>query len=110
MLGSGGWYRETGSGMGATLNSAVMLDAYVISDRATWIAFRNKRNHKILLEGGKILFNQYGVILVNPKLHPHIKYSEGKNFIDWLVSAVGQRAISRYRINGEQLFFPNYKN
>ncbi len=104
---SGGWYRETGRGMGATLNTAVGMDAYVLSDRATWITFQNTRRHMIVVEGDKKLFNQYGVILVNPKKHPHVKAKAGQKFIDWLLSADGQRAIAAYKRGGQQLFFPN---
>ncbi|MPY75829.1 MAG: sulfate transporter [Alphaproteobacteria bacterium] len=104
---SGGWYRETGSGMGATLNTAVGMGAYALTDRATWIAFKNKGNFKIAVEGDKDLFNQYGVILVNPKKHGNVKATEGQAFIDWLIGAEGQAAIAAYKRNGEQLFFPN---
>ena len=104
---SGTWYRETGSGMGATLNTAAAMSAYAISDRATWIAFGNKKNLEILAEGDARLFNPYGVILVNPQHHPHVKAKEGQAFIDWLVSAEGQHAIARYRRNGRQLFYPS---
>jgi len=102
-----GWYRATGSGMGATLNTAVAMDAYVMSDRATWIAFQNKRGHKIVFEGDTRLFNQYGVILVNSAKHPHVKARAGQKFVDWLISGDGQRAIATYRRGGQQLFFPN---
>jgi tungstate transport system substrate-binding protein len=104
---SGGWYRETGSGMGATLNTAVGMGAYALTDRATWIAFKNKGNFKIHVEGDKNLFNQYGVILVNPKKHPTVKTAEGQAFVDWLISPEGQAAIAAYKRNGQQLFFPN---
>lgn len=104
---SGDWYRETGSGMGATLNTAAGMGAYTMSDRATWIAFKNKGDLKILVEGDKRLFNQYGVILVNPAKHPHVKAKAGQAFIDWLLSKEGQAAIASYRLNGQQLFFPN---
>ncbi|MEL7528801.1 MAG: substrate-binding domain-containing protein, partial [Pseudomonadota bacterium] len=104
---SGTWYRETGSGMGSTLNTAIGMDAYVITDRATWIAFGNKANHEIMVEGDPRMFNQYGVILVNPKAHPHVKAEMGQAFIDWLVSKQGQAAIADYRVDGQQLFFPN---
>ena len=104
---AGGWYRATGSGMGATLNTAVAMDAYAMSDRATWIAFQNKRGHRIVVEGDSRLFNQYGVILVNPRKHPHVKTRAGQKFIDWLLSGDGQRAIAVYRRGGQQLFFPN---
>ena len=107
---SGGWYRETGSGMGATLNTAVGMGAYALTDRATWIAYKNKGNFKIAVEGDKDLFNQYGVILVNPKKHPNVKAAEGKAFIDWLLGPEGQAAIARYKRNGQQLFFPNARD
>ncbi|MEE8333831.1 MAG: substrate-binding domain-containing protein [Alphaproteobacteria bacterium] len=104
---SGGWYRETGSGMGATLNVAVGMGAYTLTDRATWISFGNRRNFKIMVEGGPSLLNQYGVMLVNPKAHPRVKAKEGQAFIDWLLSPEGQVAIGGYRLRGKQLFFPN---
>lgn len=106
---SGTWYRETGSGMGPTLNTAVGLGAYVLADRATWVAFKNKGNYKIAVEGDTPLLNQYGVILVNPAKHPHVKAAQGQAFIDWLLSAEGQAAIAGFKVNGEQLFFPNAK-
>lgn len=101
------WYRETGSGMGPTLNTAAGLAAYALTDRGTWLAFSNKQDLAILVEGDKRLFNQYGVILVNPAKYPHVKADWGQAFIDWLVSPEGQQAIADYRIGGEQLFFPN---
>ena len=104
---SGTWYREIGQGMGATLNTAIGMDAYVLTDRATWSAFKNRANHAILVEGDKKLFNQYGVILVNPGKHPKVRASEGQTFIDWLVSREGQEAIASFQINGERQFFPN---
>ena len=104
---SGTWYRETGSGMGATLNIAVGMGAYAMTDRATWIAFGNKADHKILVEGDDTLFNQYGVILVNPKRCPTVKQAAGQKFIDWLLSPEGQKAIAAYKLGGKQLFFPN---
>jgi tungstate transport system substrate-binding protein len=104
---SGDWYRETGSGMGATLNTAAGMGAYTMSDRATWLAFKNKADMEILVEGDKRLFNQYGVILVNPEKHPHVKVKQGQAFIDWLLSKEGQEAIASYKLNGKQLFFPN---
>lgn len=104
---SGSWYRETGSGMGATLNTGTGMNAYVMTDRATWIAFGNKGNHEIAVEGDPMMFNQYGVILVNPKAHPHVKAAKGQRFIDWLLSKEGQVAISAYKVDGQQLFFPN---
>jgi tungstate transport system substrate-binding protein len=104
---SGGWYRETGSGMGATLNTAVGMNAYALTDRATWISFKNKGSFKIAVEGDKALFNQYGIMLVNPKKHPRVKAKEGQAFIDWVLSGEGQAAIASFRIDGKQLFFPN---
>ena len=104
---SGGWYREAGQGMGATLNTAVGMGAYVFTDRATWSSFRNRGDFRIAVEGDKRLFNQYGVILVNPAKHPRVKANLGQQFVDWLVSDEGQNAIQAFRINGEQQFFPN---
>jgi tungstate transport system substrate-binding protein len=104
---SGTWYREAGAGMGTTLNIASGLDAYSLTDRGTWISFKNRGNLAILIEGDKRLFNQYGVMLVNPKKHPHVKATEGQRFIDWLLSDKGQQAIAAFRIEGEQAFFPN---
>ena len=104
---SGSWYRETGSGMGATLNIASGMNAYLLSDRATWLNFGNKGNLVILSEGDSRLFNQYGIILVNPQQHPHIKAEAGQKFIDWILSDAGQKRISEYNINGQQAFFPN---
>jgi tungstate transport system substrate-binding protein len=103
----GPWYRETGSGMGATLNTAAAMDAYALSDRGTWLSFANRRDLRILVEGDPRLFNQYGVILVNPERHPHVKQADARAFIDWLVSREGQAAIASFRINGEQAFFPD---
>lgn len=103
----GAWYRETGSGMGPTLNTASAMAAYALTDRGTWLNFGNRGDLEILVEGDKRLFNQYGVILVNPERHPHVKADEGRAFIGWLVSEAGQSAIAAYRIDGEQLFFPN---
>lgn len=103
----GPWYREIGQGMGAALNMAGAMAAYVLTDRATWISFKNRGELEISVEGDRRLFNQYGVMLVNPARHPHVKASEGQAFIDWLVSPEGQKAIADYRINGQQLFFPN---
>ncbi len=102
---SGNWYRETGSGMGATLNTGTGMDAYVLTDRATWIAFGNKGDYQIVVEGDKRLFNQYGVILVNPAKHANVKAREGQAFVDWLIGDAGQSAIADFKI--EQLFFPN---
>ncbi len=104
---SGLWYRETGSGMGATLNTATGMDAYCLTDRATWLEFANKGSLEILAEGDPRLFNQYGVILVNPERHPHVKARDGRAFVEWLLSETGQLAIGGYRIQGEQAFFPN---
>ncbi|MBB3065407.1 substrate-binding domain-containing protein [Limibacillus halophilus] len=108
-LESGSWYRETGSGMGATLNAAVGMGAYAMTDRATWISFANKADFKIQVEGDEALFNQYGVILVNPAKHPNVKADLGQAFIDWLLGSEGQAAIAAYKIDGQQLFFPNAK-
>jgi tungstate transport system substrate-binding protein len=105
----GSWYREIGQGMGAALNMASASNAYLLTDRGTWISFKNRGDLAILVEGDPPLFNQYGVILVNPAKHPNVKRVEGQAFIDWLVSAEGQKAIADYEINGEQLFFPNAK-
>jgi len=101
------WYRDTGSGMGPALNTAAAMNAYILADRGTWLSFKNRQNLKIIVEGDSKLFNQYGVILVNPKKHPHVKVAAGQKFIDWLVSAEGQGTIAAYKIGGEQLFFPN---
>lgn len=104
---SGGWYRETGSGMGATLNTAVGMGAYALTDRATWVAFGNKGDYQIAVEGDPALFNQYGVILVNPARCPNVKAEAGQTFIDWLLSDEGQQAIADYRLEGQRLFTPN---
>ena len=104
---SGTWYRETGSGMGATLNVAVGLRAYTLTDRGTWISFKNRGDFKIHVQGGTALLNQYGIILVNPEKHPNVKAREGQAFIDWILSAQGQAAIAAYKLGGQQLFFPN---
>jgi len=104
---SGTWYLETGSGMGATLNAAVGMGAYALTDRGTWISFKNKGDHQIMVEGDLELFNQYGIILVSPDKHPKVKAREGQAFIDWILSAEGQRAIAGYKLDGQQLFFPN---
>jgi len=103
----GGWYRETGSGMGATLNVASGMDAYALTDRGTWLAFANRGGLEIVYEGDPAIFNPYGVILVNPDKHPHVKAADGQAFIDWLVSAEGQASIAAFRIEGEQAFFPD---
>tara|TARA_A100001011_G_scaffold381152_1_gene449328 strand:+ start:400 stop:1146 length:747 start_codon:yes stop_codon:yes gene_type:complete len=104
------WYKEVGSGMGATLNISSALNGYTLSDRATWETFRNKKNLEILLQGDPLLFNQYGVILVNPKLHSHVKKNAGQNFINWLISPKGQKLIESFKSNEQQLFFSNYRN
>jgi tungstate transport system substrate-binding protein len=104
---SGDWYRSTGSGMGATLNTAAGMGAYALTDRATWIAFKNKGDLKIVVEGDPKLFNQYGIILVNPEKHKHVKAKEGEQLIDWLLGAEGQNAIRSFKVEGQQLFFPN---
>ena len=105
--GRGQWYREVGQGMGPALNTAAAQGAYILADRGTWLSFRNRQDQRILIEGDTRLFNQYGVMLVNPQRHAHVKAADGQRFIDWLLSAAGQAAIASYRINGEQLFFPN---
>ena len=105
--GRGQWYREVGQGMGSALNTAAAQGAYILADRGTWLSFRNRQDQRILIEGDARLFNQYGVMLVNPLRHPHVKAADAQRFIDWLLSAAGQAAIASYRINGEQLFFPN---
>ncbi len=104
---SGSWYRETGSGMGATLNIAVGMGAYAMTDRATWIAFENKQDYKVVVEGDTALFNQYGVMLVSSDKCPSTKVDQGQAFIDWLLSSEGQEAIGAYKRDGQQLFFPN---
>jgi tungstate transport system substrate-binding protein len=101
------WYREIGQGMGAALNMASASNAYVLADRGTWLAFKNRGALAVLVEGDRRLFNQYGVILVNPAKHPHVKAALGQAFIDWLLSRDGQEAIASYKIGGQQLFFPN---
>jgi tungstate transport system substrate-binding protein len=103
----GPWYREIGQGMGAALNTSSAMGAYVLSDRATWINFKNRGDLEIVVEGDRRLFNQYGVILVNPAKHAHVKKADGQAFIDWLVGPEGQKSIADYKINGEQLFFSN---
>lgn len=104
---SGTWYRETGSGMGATLNVASGMNAYAMTDRATWLKFKNRGDLEILTEGDPALFNQYGIILVNEKKHPHVKSALGQQFVDWIVSETGQTLINDYKIKGEQAFFAN---
>jgi tungstate transport system substrate-binding protein len=106
----GPWYREIGQGMGAALNTASASNAYVLSDRATWIAFKNRGDLDIVVEGDPRLFNQYGIMLVNPAKHKHVKKELGQVFIDWVVSPEGQKAIADYKRNGKQLFFPNANN
>jgi tungstate transport system substrate-binding protein len=104
---SGAWYRETGSGMGATLNTASAMGAYALTDRATWVRFGNKGELEILVEGDPRLHNPYGVIVVSPDRHPHVRAAEAQAFVDWLLSDKGQRAIAAYRVEGRQLFFPD---
>ena len=104
---SGGWYRETGSGMGATLNTGTGMGAYVLTDRATWISFGNKGAYRIAVEGDERMFNQYGIILVNKEKLPNVKADLGQQFVDWVISEEGQQVIADYRIDGQQLFFPN---
>lgn len=103
----GPWYRDIGQGMGAALNTASAMNAYVLSDRGTWISFKNRGDLTIAVEGDNRLFNQYGVILVNPQKHPHVKQALGQALIDWLISPDGQKTIANYKIDGQQLFFPN---
>lgn len=105
--GKDNWYREIGQGMGPALNMASSSNAYLLSDRGTWLSFKNRGELAILTEGDKRLFNQYGVMLVNPAKHPNVKAKDGQAFIDWLVSRKGQEAIAGYKVGGEQLFFPN---
>jgi tungstate transport system substrate-binding protein len=103
----GPWYRDIGQGMGPALNMAASADAYVLADRGTWLSFKNRGALEILVEGDRRLFNQYGVMLVNPAKHPHVKVAEGQAFVDWLISADGQKTIADYKIGSEQLFFPD---
>ena len=103
----GPWYKEIGQGMGAALNTASAMNAYVLSDRGTWLSFKNRGELDVVVEGDKRLFNQYGVMLVNPEKHPSVKAEAGQSFIDWLISPEGQSAIGEYKIDGQQLFFPN---
>ncbi|HEY5000161.1 MAG TPA: extracellular solute-binding protein [Usitatibacter sp.] len=105
----GTWYLKTGSGMGPTLNTASGINAYALADRGTWLSFKNRGDLAILVEGDTKLFNQYGVMLVNPAKHPHVKKELGQRFIDWLISPAGQASIAAYKVGGEQLFFPDYK-
>ena len=104
---SGKWYRETGSGMGATLNVGIGMGAYVMTDRATWVKFKNKQRHSIVVEGDNKLFNQYGVMLVNPAKCSNVNAKAGQALVDWLISVPGQKAIANYVVEGQQLFFPN---
>jgi tungstate transport system substrate-binding protein len=108
--GKGTWYRETGSGMGPALNTASSMNAYILADRGTWLSFKNRGDLAIVVEGDRKMFNPYGVILVNPAKHAHVKQAEGRAFMDWLVSAEGQAAIASYRVGGEQLFFPDARH
>jgi tungstate transport system substrate-binding protein len=101
------WYREIGQGMGAALNTSAAMGAYVLADRGTWLSFKNRDALELSVEGDKRLFNQYGIILVSPERHKHVKRELGQMFIDWIISKEGQAAIAAYKINGEQLFFPN---
>jgi len=103
----GPWYRDTGQGMGPALNTAVSMNAYILADRGTWLAFKNQGDFTVLVEGDKRLFNQYGVMLVNPDRHPNVKKELGQQFVDWVISPEGQKAIASYKINGKQLFYPN---
>jgi tungstate transport system substrate-binding protein len=105
--GKGSWYRETGSGMGPTLNTASAMNAYSFTDRGTWLSFKNRGDLEIVVEGDQKLFNQYGVMLVNPAKHPHVKKDPGQAFVDWVISAEGQQTIATYKIGADQLFFPN---
>jgi len=103
----GPWYRDTGQGMGPALNTAAAMNGYILADRGTWISFKNRGDLAIAVQGDKRLFNQYGVMLVNPARHPNVKKDLGQTFVDWVVSPEGQKAIAEYRIGGERLFFPN---
>ena len=105
--GKGSWYRETGSGMGPTLNTASAMNAYAFTDRGTWLSFKNRGDLEIVVEGDQKLFNQYGVMLVSPAKHPHVKKDPGQAFVDWLISPEGQQTIATYKIGADQLFFPN---
>ena len=107
VAGRGAWYREVGQGMGPALNTAAAQNAYILADRGTWLSFRNRQDLRIVVEGDARLFNQYGVMLVNPQRQPSVKAADGQRFVDWLLSPAGQAAIAGYRIGGEQLFFPN---
>ena len=103
----GAWYRDTGQGMGPALNTAAGMNAYILADRGTWLSFKNRGELAVLVEGDRRLFNQYGIMLVNPQKHPSVKQDLGQAFVDWVVSPEGQNTIASYKINGEQLFFPN---
>jgi tungstate transport system substrate-binding protein len=103
------WYKETGSGMGPALKTATGMNGYILSDRATWLSFKNRGDLTVLVQGDPKLFNQYGVMLVSPRKHSHVKHVEGQAFIDWIVSKEGQATIASYKVGGEQLFFPNAK-
>jgi tungstate transport system substrate-binding protein len=107
--GKGGWYRETGSGMGPTLNTASAMNAYAFTDRGTWLSFKNRGELVVVVEGDRRLFNQYGIMLVNPAKHAHVKKDFGQAFVDWIISADGQKTIAAYKIGTDQLFFPNAK-
>jgi tungstate transport system substrate-binding protein len=107
--GKGTWYRETGSGMGPTLNTAAGMNAYAFTDRGTWLSFRNRGDLVIVVEGDQRLFNQYGIMLVNPAKHAHVKKDMGQSFVDWVISPEGQKVIADYKIGADQLFFPNAK-
>jgi len=106
---NGPWYRDTGQGMGPALNTAAAMNAYILSDRGTWLSFKNRGELSIAVEGDRRLFNQYGIMLVNPLKHPNVKKDPGQAFVDWVISPGGQKAIAEYKIGGEQLFFPNAK-
>jgi tungstate transport system substrate-binding protein len=110
IAGSGDWYLESGSGMGATINMTVGMGAYTLTDRGTWISFSNKRDHKIVFEKDPPLFNQYGVILVNPARHANTNSADGQAFIDWILGTEGQAAIAAYQLDGQQLFYPNARS
>ncbi len=103
----GPWYRDTGQGMGPALNTAAAMNAYILSDRGTWLSFKNRGELSIAVEGDQRLFNQYGIMLLNPLKHPNVKKDLGQAFVDWVISPEGQKAIAEYKIGGEQLFFPN---
>lgn len=107
--GKGTWYRETGSGMGATLNTASAMNAYALADRGTWATFKNRGSLQLMVEGDKALFNQYSVMMVNPALHAHVKKRSAMRFVEWLTSEEGQAVIARFRVDGQQVFFPNAK-